>query len=115
MSMRREEFGEEVCVSEFVFLFPDGTNRNVRLRVGKPYQASDVHWACPVEISGFERRYPDIAGEDSLQALCLAICLIRTRLVDFFEKGGKILDVNDGREWDQRSVWATFGGLGFNT
>jgi hypothetical protein len=114
MSMRREEFGEEVSASVLVFQFPDGTSRPVKLRVGKPYQVSAVEWACPVEISGFERRYVDVRGEDSMQALCMAISLIRMRLEDFLEKGGKVLGVDDLREWDPRALWATFGRVGFN-
>jgi hypothetical protein len=62
-----------------------------------------------VEIRGFERRYPDIRGGDSMQALCLATSLIRARFEDFFSKGGIARDVDDDSEWDFRSVMATFG------
>jgi hypothetical protein len=96
--MRREDFGEEVASSEYVFRFPDGSERTVRLRVGRPYADGEKAWACPVELSGFERRYPDIVGEDSLQALSLALTLTWRRLQDFVDKGGTVLD-REGRAY----------------
>ena len=73
MNLRRDDFGEEVCASEYVFRFRDGSEKPVRIRVGHPYQDTTSVWACPIEMAGFERRYPDIRGEDSVQALSLAI------------------------------------------
>ena len=63
-----------------------------RARIGHPYADGDNTWACPCEIAGFERRYPDIRGAGSWQSLCLAIGLVRSRLEDWQSKGGAILD-----------------------
>lgn len=49
----------------------------VTLRVGKPYRASDVDWACPVDAEGLFERLADIHGIDSFQALVLAQGLLR--------------------------------------
>jgi hypothetical protein len=92
MSLRREEFGEEVAASDYVFQFGDGSERTVKIRVGRPYEAGTDEWACPVELVGFERRYPDIRGSDSMQALSLALSLAWQRVQDFVNKGGKVLD-----------------------
>jgi hypothetical protein len=92
MTIRREEFGEESGASEYVFRFSDGSERSVRVRVGRSYQTGEHEWACPVEIAGFESRYADIRGDDSLQALVLAISLAWLRIRDFVEKGGVVLD-----------------------
>jgi hypothetical protein len=73
---------------------------------------SSVEWACPVEILGFEPRYADAHGGTSLQALCLAIMLVRSRLEDFILKGGRILDVDGTHEWDAKSIAAVFGTIG---
>ncbi len=108
MSLRREEFGEEIGASEYVFQFPSGAKRPVRLRVGKPYFVADGEWACPIELNGFEPRHPDIRGADSMQSLCLAISLVRARLEDFLAKGGKVLHM-DGSECDPQELWATLG------
>lgn len=107
--MRRKVFGPEVASCEFVFQSKAGAKRRVRARVGKPYRVSSREWACPVEIRGFERRYVDARGGASMQALCLATWLIRSRLEDFIAKGGRVLDVEDGSDWDARGVMAIFG------
>ena len=107
MSLRREEFGEEIATSEYVFQFSDGSRRPVRLRVGKPYMISTSEWACPVELKGFEARYPDIRGNDSMQALSLALSLVWRRLEDFLQKGGRVLDGEGGSAYtldDLRTV-----------
>lgn len=114
VNLRRENFGEEIGVAEFSFESPDGTARMVTLRVGKRYLVSDAEWACPVELSGFEPRHPDMRGGSSMQALCLGISLIRRRVDDFLAKGGKIFHVQDGSECEGSSFRAIFGSIGSN-
>ena len=92
MNLRREEFGEEIGAGEYLLRAADGSERPVRVRVGRPYLDGAGVWACPAELSGFEQRYPDMRGEDSLQALVLALSLLWRRLQDFVEKGGTVLD-----------------------
>lgn len=112
MSLRREEFGEDVALAEFDLQPSGGTKKRVAVRIGKPYCISAQEWACPVELRGHEPRYPDIRGGDPLQALCLALSLIRSRLEDFMSKGGKVLHVEDGLEWGAVELAATFGRVG---
>ena len=92
MNLRREEFGEEIGAGEYLLRAADGSERPVRVRVGRPYLDGAGVWACPAELSGFEQRYPDMRGEDSLQVLVLALSLLWRRLQDFVEKGGTVLD-----------------------
>jgi hypothetical protein len=59
--------------------------KGVRVRFGKPVRAPGAKrgdpWWCPVEISGFEKReLTAVAGEDSLQALVLALKLVTRTL-----------------------------------
>jgi hypothetical protein len=107
--LRRRAFGTEVAASDFIFQSAGGRKRRVRVRVGTPYKESSLSWRCPAEIRGFERRYPDMSGVDSMQALCLAIATVRARIEDFVDKGGKVLDAGDGSEWPRRALLATFG------
>jgi hypothetical protein len=65
---------------------------------------------CPVETIGLDGRYPDIGGESSLQALCLAIRLLSTRLDDLLKKGGPLVlpgDLSSG--WNGESLKNVFG------
>jgi hypothetical protein len=109
MTLRREDFGEEIATSKYVFQLADGSKRPVRLRVGKPYMISASEWACPVELKGFEKRYPDIRGSDSMQALSLALSLLWRRLEDFLKNGGKVLEAGGGPEYKLEDLRAILG------
>ena len=106
---RRKAFGSEVAASAFIFQSTDGAKRRVRARVGKPYKEAPLMWRCPSEIRGFERRYPDFTGVNSMQALTLAMAALRARIEDFLDKGGRVLDVDSGSEWPRRALLDTFG------
>jgi uncharacterized protein DUF6968 len=108
MNLRREQFGEEIGACEYLLRAADGSERPVRVRVGRPYVDGAGIWACPVELSGFEQRYPDIRGEDSLQALVLALSLVWRRLQDFVEKGGTVLD-REGHAYTLDELRRTLG------
>ena len=108
-TMPRRAFGEVTVASPFVFQSADGVRRRVTLRVGKPYKRSPRDWACPAEIRGLETRYPDMSGANSMQALCLAVAIVRMRVEDFIAKGGRLFDVTGGEEWARTGVWAMFG------
>ena len=92
MTIRRAEFGDEIAATDYVLREHDGSERTVRVRVGRPYEHDVRGWACPVEIAGFEPRYPDIRSADSLHALQLALSLAWYRLRDFAENYGTVLD-----------------------
>lgn len=91
---------------------PDGSEHLVRLRVGCPYQTASGQWACPVDTGGLYNHLPDIVGVDSLQALCLALSLIRKLLEHFLDAGGTILDTDNRSKCDMSGLAATFGGIG---
>ena len=67
-----------------------GERVRVTLRIGKPYRASDVDWACPVEAEGLFDRLADIHGIDSFQALVLAQGLLRTLMRGEIADGGTL-------------------------
>ena len=105
----REDFGEEVARRDLHLRRPDGTLTRVAARIGKPYEVTREEWACPAEVAGLDPRYPDMRGADSLQALCLAISLVSSRLEAVIEKGGTLVDVTDGTVVDLDQLRAAFG------
>ncbi len=48
-----------------------------------------------MELAGLHERLPDIVGEDSLQALCLAIALVGKLLAAFVNCGGQLRSSGD--------------------
>jgi hypothetical protein len=67
---------------------PDGTRIDVKVEVGAPYLDDSGLWRCPVSVAPLYGKLGDIAGEDSLQALALAMRLAFNLLADFRTKGG---------------------------
>ena len=86
-----------------------GERHQVTVEIGRPYQAPEGEWACPVGMRGFHNSLPDVRGEDSLQALCLAASLVRMLLTGFVADGGRIFFLNSDSEYD---LDATFSGVG---
>jgi hypothetical protein len=72
----------------------------ISIKIGMPYRWGENPevWACPVAIEPLYHRLPDVRGEDSLQALCLAIRLAET-LVAGFHRDGAALTNEDGSEF----------------
>ena len=73
----------------------------ISVTIGTPYrETTDPEvWRCPVAVSPLYGRLADIAGNDSLQALCLATRLAFSLLHDFKGKGGRLLLAKeDGEE-----------------
>jgi hypothetical protein len=110
--MRRAAFGEVVAAAEFILQRADGDRRQVQICIGAPYAVSAAEWACPAEIVRYEPRYPDVSGATSLQALCLAVGLVRSRVEDFMTKGGRVIVTEDDVTCDADDIAATFGFFG---
>ena len=84
----------------------NGERVSVTLRIGKPYPASDVDWACPVALEGLERKLPDIHGVDSFQALMLAQKLLLQLMTGVIEDGGRFEDDEGGSPIDLKKLFA---------
>jgi uncharacterized protein DUF6968 len=67
----------------------------IEIRIGQPYRASDVDWACPVAADGLFAHLADQHGADSFQALMLAQNLARNLLFEFVKRG-EIMKAEDG-------------------
>ena len=83
---------------ELICVRPNGERVTVTVAVGHPYPTMEGDWACPVEIARLDGRLTDVHGMDSLQALCLAIELVGSRLASFVAEGGRILDPKTGKD-----------------
>ena len=90
-----------VCVK------PSGERVTVTLRIGKPYRASDVDWACPVEAEGLHSNLSDMHGVDSFQALILAQRLLLQLAMGVVEDGGSFRSVEDGSAVDVTRLFAS--------
>lgn len=87
-------------------LTPSGEHKPIHIQVWCPYDA-DGAWACSVFMDGLDSKPRTIYGEDSLQALCLALRMIRSELEGVLERGGRLID----SEASEFPIQAYFGKL----
>ncbi len=94
--------GSQTCTSHklkkiiaFTSVFgqrPGKERFEITVEVGPPYRCGEdpEGWAFPVAMRPLYKGLRDVHGSDSLQSLCLAICLAQDLLHDFREKGGSL-------------------------
>lgn len=100
----------EIATLELVALHADGRRIPVALRLSAPEQAATGEWRCMLRLDGLVDDLPPVSGDDSVQALCLALLLAARLLRSFVASGGRLLDPLDGdEEWP---LDAYFGWLG---
>jgi hypothetical protein len=73
-----------------------GESFEVTIEVYLPYLEDGV-WRCAASVRPLWERLAPAFGEDSFQAMCLAIALVRSLLEHFQEEGGSLLMV--GKPW----------------
>jgi hypothetical protein len=95
--MKKTPIGDPVGTEEILWIKKDGGEVLITAKVGRPYQVDGDTWSCPAELKGVDKKYPDIHGSGSMQALCLAIGLIKMRLGHLLEDGETLHFRNDRR------------------
>ncbi len=62
----------------------------VVIAVGPPIKQSTGEWTCEVEAAGLFERLPAARGVDALQAVVMALSLLRTLLAAEVERGAHL-------------------------
>ena len=76
---------------ELRWIKPDGAVVPLVVRIGRPTpDPRGDEWACPSEIDGLDDRYADMVGVSSIQAMALALRLVRTMLADTIQRGAAL-------------------------
>ena len=91
------ELGHEVATRRLSFKGPGSRRRDVLVRIGRPVREPDATsrdpWWCPFEIVGLGRRkLSAAAGQDSVQALVLALRGIEAMLVQRARRAGGVIE-----------------------
>ena len=81
---------DPIATTDLSVMLPSGERRSVTLRIGRPYRAATGEWRCPMALDGLQDKLPDAAGEDAIQALCLALRLLVSQLEGLVQRGGKV-------------------------
>ena len=93
----------KIAETKLWMVTPAGTKKRLTVTLGKPCRKMG-HAACPVAIRGLYEKISDICGEDTWQALILAIKFVRLTLYLWAKKGYKFT-FEDGSKLDPEVVW----------
>lgn len=102
--------GKYVIVAErkLIMRGKDREEREIHIKIGRPYEVSKGEAACPLAIDGLYGRLPDIRGVDTFQALGLAMKFVQLTLKAWEKKGAVFLISEDGKEYPG-NIDAIFG------
>ena len=108
--MAKTETPNWLASEELLWLKRDGSEVHVTARVGLPYQVDERTWACPMELAGVHLRVGDILSTSAMQALCMSLSLLRTRLGHLIANGERLVYPHDRKcVWNVPMLVAIFG------
>jgi len=93
----------KIAETKLWMVTPDGKKKRLTIVLGKPYRKKG-HGACPIAIRGLYPKIADICGEDTWQALILAIKFVRLSLIAWTKKGCEFT-FPDGSRLDPEVIW----------
>ena len=97
-----------IASSDLLCVRPDGTELHTVARLASPRRRADGLWVSAFAVDELHDAQ-EMAGEDSLQALCMAASMIRALLERFTAQGGRVLSPEDRSDFP---IDATFGLMG---
>jgi hypothetical protein len=97
-----------IASSDLLCVRPDGSELHTVARLASPRRRADGLWVSAFAIDEIHDAQ-EMAGEDSLQALCMATSMIRALLERFVAQGGRVLSPEDCSDFP---IHATFGLMG---
>jgi hypothetical protein len=80
-----------IAASEVVWVYADGTRRPARIAVSRPEQRAGGEWICWVKGCPVLDRLMPVLGEDSWQALQLAMHFVGQDVHYHVERGGTLI------------------------
>ena len=104
-----------IAALDLTAIYTSGARTPVAIRVGAPEQVATGEWRCVIRLDGVHDGLMPAHGDDSMQALCLALGLAAALLRDFVARGGRLLCQEESAGADDESDWpmeAYFGWLG---
>lgn len=101
---------DPIATQDLIFEKSSNGKFPVSIKIGTPYEVKDGNGTdfarCPVLIKGLDKKTHDVAGDNTFQALTLAIAHVRNMLQYFVEDGGKIYYKDGITEFDFSSYFS---------
>ena len=105
-----EHSGQLIASLRLIGISKDGVEKAFVVGVGVPELRPTGGWACPTLTQDFAEPRP-IHGEGSIQAVCLGLSFIRTRLQHFLDRGGRLLHADSREEIQSAQLDDMFAGM----
>jgi len=88
-----------IATLELVEVAADGSRTRLRIELGQPHPDGRGAWACLVSVDGYDCHAKDIYGEDSLQALCLGMRMVRLHLECALDRGCRLVHTDEDTDF----------------
>lgn len=88
-----------IAKRELMVVSANGETNNFSIEIEAPFE-NQGHFTCQINFIGLFNRGHQIHGDDSMQALCLAIRFASSLLENVVQEGGRFLYPDDGSEVD---------------
>lgn len=98
---------DPIATTKLISVYPDGTRIPVTIAIGRP-QLSGTEAICPVLLDGVSvigEKVRPVRGEDTFQALALAMRFVRNMLAVEEERGIRFMLDGDDEPFDWRTCW----------
>ena len=97
---------DPIATLELVRVNPDNLRDPIHASIGRPQPDGKGAWGCSIFVNGIDAQERTIYGDDSMQALCLALGMIRFYLKEELRLGNRLVYSSGDDDFD---VDVTFG------
>jgi hypothetical protein len=94
-----------IATLELVEVTASGSRIPMRVEIGQPHPDDRGGWACSVAVEGYDCYTKDIFGEDSMQALCLGLQMVRLHLELALARDSRLVDPVEDTEFPFRAYF----------
>src|SRR5690349_18657729 len=98
-----------VATLQLVEVWPNGQRVPAQVQIGMPFREDNGSWGCPILITTVNERIHLMHGEDSMQALCLAVRFAGQMLQLVIDRGGRLRCTGEGPDEGDFPLTAYFG------
>jgi hypothetical protein len=100
---------DTIASLDLVEVSSSGKREPMRVEIGRPRYDERGSWACPIFVPAIDTKVREIHGEDSMQALCLALRFVHSMLQIVVKRGGRLLDPQEGTDFPLDAYFGSNG------
>jgi hypothetical protein len=97
---------DPIATLDLVRIKPDHSRGPIHVSIGRPRPDGKGAWGCSIFVDGIDTQERTIYGDNSMQALCLALGMIRFYLKEELRSGNRLVYSSGDDDFD---VDLTFG------